>query len=219
MKAVAYVRVSTDEQAADGCSLAAQREKVDAYCRLHDLELIDVCEDAGVSGKRADNRPGLQRALALACKHKATLVVYSLSRLARSVRDCIDISERISKCGATLASLSERLDTSSAAGEFFFNIMASLAQMERKQIGERTRLGMDYKRRRHERIGTVPIGYRVAADGVQLLPDAAGQRDIAAMRKLRADGLSYAAITDAMNARGGRRWYLKTVFAVLKRAA
>jgi site-specific DNA recombinase len=225
MKCVGYIRVSTDGQVADGVSLDAQREKIAAYCTLHGAELLDVCADEGISGKRADNRPGLQQALKLACQHKATLVVYSLSRLARSVRDCITISERIQRCGASLASLTERLDTSTAAGEFYFHIMASLAQMERRQISERTRLGMDYKRSRGERISRrLPVGYKLADDGVSLAHDPAGQHALAVLRSLRADGLSYARIVREMNARSipaanGGRWHLSVVYAALNRAA
>ena len=109
MKAVGYIRVSTTRQAVDGVSLEAQRAKIEAWCTVNDFELSDVFVDAGISGKRADNRTGLQDALQAACKARgAALVVYSLSRLARSTKDAIAIAERLEKAGADLVSLSER---------------------------------------------------------------------------------------------------------------
>ena len=79
--AYGYVRVSTEEQAREGVSLDAQRAKVQQYCDLHGLALARVYADEGISGKRADNRPGLQDAITAACGGKGALVVYSLSRL------------------------------------------------------------------------------------------------------------------------------------------
>ena len=60
--AIGNVRVSTEEQATEGVSLEAQRAKVVAYCGLHGLVLAQTYADEGHSGKRADNRPGLQSA-------------------------------------------------------------------------------------------------------------------------------------------------------------
>ncbi len=94
--AVAYLRVSTEEQATSGVSLAAQRETAEAYCRLHGLDLAQVFADEGRSGCRADNRPGLRDAIQAASAARAVLVVHSLSRLARSTRDAIDIADRLS---------------------------------------------------------------------------------------------------------------------------
>ena len=83
-QAVGYLRVSTSGQADDGVSLEAQRARVEAWCLANEFELLQVFEDAGLSGSRADNRPALQDALHAAIKNKAAVVVYSLSRLARS---------------------------------------------------------------------------------------------------------------------------------------
>src|SRR5262245_30722599 len=117
MEAIGYCRVSTTEQAQDGISLAAQQAKIAAWCMAHDYQLVACHEDAGLSGSRADNRPALQNALRDVCQRKAALVVYSLSRLTRSTKDTIAISERLEKSGADLVSLSERIDTTSASGK------------------------------------------------------------------------------------------------------
>ena len=174
MIACGYIRVSTEGQVEDGVSLDAQAEKIRAYCQLHGLELIEIFADEGLSGKRSDNRPGLHRALDTVCKMGGVLVVFSLSRLARSTMDCIQIADRLSKCGAELASLSERIDTSSSMGKFFYSLLAALAQLERDQIAERTTVAMSHLRRQGRRISrAIPFGFDLADDGKTLLPNAA----------------------------------------------
>ena len=87
MKAVGYIRVSTEEQATQGVSLDAQTEKVRAYASLYDIELVEIITDAGVSAKTID-RPGLSKALAmLEAEEAEALVIVKLDRLTRSVRD------------------------------------------------------------------------------------------------------------------------------------
>src|SRR4051812_847817 len=95
--AIGYLRVSTESQAIDGVSLDAQRSRIQAWCQANGYTLSAVFEDAGVSGKRADNRPQLQKALEEVCRCKGVLVVYSLSRLARSTKDTLAIAERLDK--------------------------------------------------------------------------------------------------------------------------
>src|SRR5437868_9776225 len=108
--AIAYCRVSTELQAQEGVSLEAQQARIHGWCEVNGYKLVNVHVDAGLSGSRADNRPALQAALGEACHSKAALVVYSLSRLARSTKDAIAISDRLAKSGADLVSLSERID-------------------------------------------------------------------------------------------------------------
>src|SRR5579871_930657 len=87
MKVVGLTRVSTEEQAREGVSLAAQRSKIEAYCKLYDLELVELIEDAGQSAKSL-KRPGLQKALAMLRKGEAQgLVICKLDRLSRNVAD------------------------------------------------------------------------------------------------------------------------------------
>ena len=94
-RAIGYIRVSTTRQAEEGVSIDAQTARIRAWCDANGYSLADVFTDAGISGKRQDNRPGLRKALDAACKQRAALVVYSLSRLARSTRDAIEIASRV----------------------------------------------------------------------------------------------------------------------------
>lgn len=95
-------------------------------------------------------------------------MVYSLSRLARSTKDAIAIAERLDKAGADLVSLSEKIDTTTAAGKMVFRMLAVLAEFERDLVSERTTAALAHKAGKGERIGEVPFGWTLAADGVTL---------------------------------------------------
>ncbi|NBR26431.1 MAG: recombinase family protein, partial [Micrococcales bacterium] len=159
MKAIGYIRVSTEQQAGEGVSLEAQKAKIEAWCIANDRELVAVYVDAGISGKSMEKRQGLQKALDDAGRGMA-LVVYSLSRLARSTKDTLTISERLDKAGADLVSLSERIDTTGAAGKMMFRMLAVLAEFERDVISERTTLALAHKKAMGQKYAPVPFGYQ-----------------------------------------------------------
>ena len=201
-KAVAYVRVSTEKQADAGQSLDAQRAKVTAYAGLYDLELVEVIVDAGASAKTLD-RPGLTRALAMLKSGEAdALVVVKLDRLTRSVRDLGELVDRYFANGkAALLSVSEQIDTRSAAGRLVLNVLASVSQWEREAIGERTAAVMQHKAKAGEYTGgRAPYGFRVEAG--RLVRVEAEQAVLAAARKAKAKGLSLRAIARVLEQRG-----------------
>lgn len=215
MKAVIYTRVSTTSQALDGVSLEAQLAKARTWATASGHEVVAEFSDAGISGKRATNRPGLQSALDAVCRLEGVLVVYSLSRMARSTKDAITISERLQKAGADLVSLSEKIDTTSAAGKMVFRMLAVLAEFERDLVSERTKAALAYKSAKGERVGEIPFGYRLAPNGIDLISDAREQATLADLRAMRLTGWSWQRIADDLNARGittkkGRAWSWQT---------
>lgn len=219
MKAVGYVRVSTSGQAVDGVSLDAQKEKIRGWCQFHGYELADIYADEGVSGTKAD-RPGLASALSAVCKGDA-LVVYSLSRLARSTAHTLEISNRLDKVGADLVSLSEKIDTTSASGKMVFRLLAVLSEFERDLVSERTITALQHKKRNGERTGSIPLGKRLAEDGVKLLDEPAEQMAIEAARKLKDQGLSLRKIALELERQGllsrtGKRFDAKQVQRIIK---
>src|SRR5438128_9519593 len=114
-RVVGYIRVSTEQQAAEGVSLEAQREKIMAYARLYDLALVDIIVDAGGSAKTLE-RPGLQHALSLLIYDTAdALLVTKLDRLTRSVKDLGTLIDRYFTRYA-LMSVSDQIDTRTANG-------------------------------------------------------------------------------------------------------
>lgn len=227
MEAYGYIRVSTAGQADNGVSLDAQRERIGAWCKANGYRLADLFTDAGLSGKRADNRPGLQAALdAVSARRGRALVVYSLSRLARSTRDAIGIAERLDRAGADLVSLSERIDTTTAAGKMVFRMLAVLAEFERDLVSERTTAALAHMKANGQRVGTVPYGHAIAADGTTLVPIATEQAVIADIRAMRSRGMKLDEIAKELSGRGvptkrGRSgsWSHQTVWQILKRSA
>lgn len=222
MKAVFYVRCSTEGQATEGVSLEAQLTKLRAWAEFSDAEVVGIFEDAGISGMR-DDRPGLAAAMETACKHQAALVVYSLSRLSRSTSHTIELAERLGKAKAELISLSEKIDTTTAAGKMVFRMLATLAEFERDQIAERTTAALAHKKANSERVGTIPFGYDLAGDGKTLTPNAAELEAASIMRQLRGDGLSYRRIAAELDARqvptkkGSGTWTHTAVKSILER--
>jgi len=222
MKAVAYCGVSTTAQGEDGVSLEMQRDRIAAWCMGNGYEQETVFTETMSEG-RAANRPELLKALSLACKVRGVLVVFSLSRLARSVKDTLLIAERLEKAGANLASLSERIDTNSALGKMFFRLLSTLNEFEKDQLSERTESAMAHLRRTNRRISArIPMGCDLASDGETLIANPAELRVIKGICLRRAQGMSFAAIAEQLQNDGvatktGGRWYPSTVRAILER--
>jgi DNA invertase Pin-like site-specific DNA recombinase len=125
---IGYARISTLDQ-----NLALQRQALSAAgCER-------IFEDA-MSGLRAD-RPGLSQVVDH-LRDGDTLVVWKLDRLGRSVKGLVELVESLHTRGVQFKSLTDVIDTSSPSGRFFFHVMASLAQMERELIAERTKAGL-----------------------------------------------------------------------------
>ncbi len=224
-KAIGYVRVSTTDQAVHGVSLDAQRQKIGAWAELNGCDLVTVYVDEGISGGKMTNRPALQNAIDHACRQKAALIVYSLSRLARSTKDALSISERLRRSHADLVSLSERIDTTTAAGKMIFRMMAVLAEFERDLVSERTIAAMEHLKAQGRRVSRhLPYGSDLGADGEHLIPNATEQRTITLMRRWQDRGKSLRVIADELNRRDictktGKRWTHVQVDRVLKRSA
>jgi site-specific DNA recombinase len=222
---VGYVRVSTTRQRDEGVSLAAQESRIYRWAadRGVDAGGVTISRDEGISGSKASNRPGLAQALDLATASKGrALVVYSLSRLARSIRDTLSIAERLEQAEADLVSLSEALDTTSAAGRMIFRLLAVLAEFERDLVVERTEGAIAFKRSMGQRIGQVPYGSRVGSDGTTLERDQVELAAVEAINQMSVGGLGSRAIAREMDARGyptksGRPWSESTVRQLLKR--
>lgn len=222
---IGYVRVSTTRQRDEGVSLASQEARIYRWAADRGVEAdrVTICRDEGISGSKASNRPGLARALDLAAASKGrALVVYSLSRWARSIKDTLSIAERLERAEADLVSLSEQIDTTSAAGKMLFRLLGVLGEFERDLVVERTQGAVNFKRSKGQRIGQVPYGCKVGADGSTLEPDPAELAAIEAVDQLSASGLGSRAIAREMDARGhvtksGRPWSESTVRQLLKR--
>lgn len=202
IRAIGYVRVSTEEQATSGLSLAHQKTRIVAFARASDFDLVEVIEETGKSGKNLI-RPGMTRALEILEGGGAqALVVLSLDRLTRSVKDLGHLVEFFDRTGTALVSVQDSINTLTAAGRLVLNVLGSIAQWEREAIAERTAAAMAVKRHRREKTGgTVPYGYD-ADDAGRLSPNPKQQAAIRLMTTWRRKGLSLREIASRLVSRG-----------------
>ncbi len=227
-RAIGYVRVSTEDQAREGVSLDVQAVRIQAYCEAKGWALVEIIRDEGRSARDL-HRPGIQRVLELARKRNGArvadvLVVLKLDRLTRSVKDLGNLMDEFKRLRFGFTSIQEAVDTTSATGELFFNIVASISQWERRVIGERTSAALCHRRSQGQRISRDPFGWRVNGDGRTLHPVQGEQEILAHMASWRVQGASLAAIADRLNREGappkrGGCWYASSVRSVLATAA
>lgn len=160
-----YCRVSSEEQAAHGISVSAQRDILSGFAAMRQ-QSIEVFEDAGFSGKNT-SRPALQRMLSACASGSAdTVVVWKLDRLSRSLRDTLAIIEDIFlPAGISLVSVTESIDTSTPSGRMMLNMLASFAQLEREQDSDRVVMAHKHLARDCKYLGGhIPLGYRIDED-------------------------------------------------------
>jgi site-specific DNA recombinase len=216
---VGYVRVSTEEQARDGVSLAAQSQRIEAFAVATGRELSEIVMDEGLSAKTLA-RPELQRILeGVRTGRIGTVIVLKLDRLTRSIRDLGDLLETFRKAGADLVSVSESLDTSTAAGRMVVNLLGVFAEFEREQVGERTTFAISYKRRMGAVYGPTPFGW--IRDGDRLVRDEREQSALRTAMEMHEDGQTLRSIgawltrSGFMPKRGGKAFYAATVRSML----
>jgi DNA invertase Pin-like site-specific DNA recombinase len=234
LRVVGYPRVSAEEQAAHGVSLSAQRTKIELYCALHELDLVKVIEDAGVSAKSLD-RPGLSEVLAMLDESQADgIVITKLDRLTRSLGDWLRLietyfGERV-RTPRKLFSVGDSIDTRTAAGRLVLNVLMSVAQWERETIGERTKQGMEQAIAMGRHCGTPRYGWEVNPHGikskkgrpVEVICNEHEQRVIRLMKELRSRDLSLRAIVEQLREAGietreGGIWTPATINKILAR--
>jgi len=208
-RAIAYYRVSTDDQAASGLGLSAQATRIQTAINARGWTLTAIYGDEGRSGKDM-RRPELTAALeALDAGHADVLVVAKLDRLSRSVLDFARITARARARGWSVVALDVDVDTSTPTGGLVANITSSVAQWEREIIAARTSEALQALKARGARLGR-PV----------TLPESVRARIVAE----RDAGRTLTAIADDLNAenvptaRGGR-WYPSTIAKVLESVA
>jgi DNA invertase Pin-like site-specific DNA recombinase len=212
-RVIAYLRVSTDEQATNGGGLDAQRTALEAEFERRGWANVEWASDAGASGKDL-HRPGIERALERLTNDEADiLAVAKLDRLSRSLLDFASLMDRATREGWSLIALDMGLDLSTPSGELMAAVLASFAQFERRLIGERTKAGLAAKRNAGTLRGRI---------GRPLTLERGTRRRV---QDLRDSGLTYAAIAEQLNAegvptaRGGVAWYPGTVRQAILAAA
>jgi DNA invertase Pin-like site-specific DNA recombinase len=216
--AVAYCRVSTEEQA---LGPAAQRASIERWAAAHGVSIVAWHEDLGVSGgAELEDRPALQRALGELAVHGAgVLVVARRDRLARSVVNAATLERTVAGLGARIASADGTGEGDGPEAALMRAITDAFSAYERELLRARTRAALAVKKARGERVGQVPFGFTADEDG-RLAPHEAEQATIARIRELAAEGRTMRGIVAELEAEGrqprGVRWYPMTVLRVLE---
>jgi DNA invertase Pin-like site-specific DNA recombinase len=207
VRVIAYVRVSTEEQADSRAGLDAQKAAIRAECERRGWNIVEVIEDAGYSAKDL-KRPGVQAALEQLRERQAdALVVAKLDRLSRSMLDFTALMARAQKERWALVALDCAVDTTTPAGEAMAHVLATFAQFERRLIGQRTREALAVKRAQGVRLGR---------------PASIDPKLARRIRSMRTRGLTLQAICDRLNregvptVRGGSTWRPTSLRAVLR---
>jgi site-specific DNA recombinase len=165
--AAVYCRVSTDEQAESG-TIQNQIEFARHYCDLHDLPIFGVYADDGVSGTvPLQERPSGSNLISDAKSGKFDVaLVYRIDRLARRLKLLLDAYEELEVAKVGLRSMTEPIDTTTPIGRFIFQLLGSIAELERETIIERSVLGTNRLAAQGRWLGgIVPYGYSVDEDG------------------------------------------------------
>lgn len=202
---IGYCRVSTDEQAASGLGLDAQRTAIEAECARRGLVLLDILTDAGFSAKSLE-REALTEALSRLDRGEASvLMVSKLDRLTRSVHDASGLMLRAERAGWGLVALDVAVDTTTPQGAAMAQVLAVFAELERRLIGQRTRDALAVRKAQGVQLGRPPV-----------LPESVVSRIVAAHRA----GSGWSAIARSLaadgvpTARGGSTWHPSSVRAI-----
>ena len=188
--------------------MEAQRNAIMAEAGRRGWEVVEIIEDAGISGKSLD-RPGIRRAMEAVKNGTAeVLLAAKLDRLSRSVKDFAELLDQALYYGWKLVILDCNVDTSTPSGEMLAGVMAQFAQFERRMIGVRTRDALAVKRSQGI------VGGRRKNVPANVLAD---------LQAMRSKGMTYAAMAAQLNenhvptAQGGKQWHPSTVQRILDR--
>ncbi len=225
MKVGVWIRVSTDEQAR-GDSPEHHRRRAAQYAAFNDWEVLETYDLSGVSGKTVLDHPEAKRMLNdIKSRHIQGLIFSKLARLGRNVRELIDISEVFQQHDATLVSLEEKIDTSSAAGRLLFTVIGALGQWEREEISSRVSASVPIRAKMGKPVGGKgPFGYRwvkeIKDQPKKFLPNFDEAPVVREIYKLFLSEKKYLTVCKVLNGRGfrtrkGKLWTKTSVKRIL----
>jgi site-specific DNA recombinase len=219
--AVGYVRVSTQDQVKEGFSLAAQRRRIESYCKAAGWALGNVFADEGVTGTSIDRPAFTQMLNGVLAGGVDRIVFVKLDRLGRCAWRLGELQERLEVGGVGLVSISEQFDTTTSLGRCFWLILAAFAQLERDLICERAAAGLNEKARQGRGwiTGRPPYGYRVRRG--ELVAEAQERLVVRFIFRKAGNGMMRTKIARLLNedrlpSPGGKAWHDQAVRRILR---
>jgi len=219
MRAAIYSRVSTEDQAKEGFSIAAQLKRLNAYCKARGWSVAGEYIDDGHSGREV-KRPAYQRMMGDKDMWDV-LVVLKMDRIHRNSRNFAVMMDNLRDWGKEFNSMQESFDTTTAIGRFVMDTIQRIAQLESEQIGERVKMGMTQKAKKG--IGYLgfgePYGYEYLDKKLLIKED-----ESAVVREIFTTylvGASIQDIVDGLNyrnipAKKGGSWTKEAISNILK---
>lgn len=223
MTVAIYVRVSTEEQVKEGFSISAQREKLKAFCKVHDWKEYKFYVDEGISAKDT-NRTQLQLMLDHIKKGMIkTVLVYRLDRLTRSVLDLYQLLDIFEENNCKFKSATEVYDTTTAMGRMFITLVAAMAQWERENLGERVRMGQIEKARQGRYSAKAPFGFNKDENDKLIINNDEKQVILTMIEKIQ-QGYSIRQLANYLDNSGippirGYQWHMTSILTILKNPA
>ena len=223
---IIYCRVSTNYQINDGISLELQEKKTTQLAHFNEWNIKGVYTDRGISGKLMNNRPELQKALNI-LQSKDVFMVYSLSRLSRSVFDTLKLMKKLSKKQVELVSITEQINTCSPGGKVVFTIMLALNEFESDLTSARVKDAMREKKERGEFVGRPSYGYKLEnGKGSNLIKVPEEQKVIERIKEMRYGSIAHKSIsykkiaevfnTEKIPCRQAKIWYPNTIKRIIE---
>ena len=193
-----YMRVSTEDQAREGFSLPEQKERLEAYCKFNDYNIVEYYKDAGISAKTGNHRPEYKRMLEDGKQGKINMfIALKLDRVTRSVKDWESLIEFTEKYNIDLALVNDKIDTTTANGKMVSRIMMSVYQNEIERTSERTIIGLEGAIKQGHIPARAPLGYK-HVDKV-LVPDPLTKDIVIRIFNLYFEGWTYFRIANLFN--------------------
>ena len=217
-KVIGYIRVSTEYQKLKENSINNQIKSINDYCNNNDYELVEIFEDNGVSGMNSD-RSGLNQLFDKVKEDNIDIViVYSLSRLGRKLKDVIGFVEMLDKHNVQFISLKENFNNNDIVGKLMFNILGSINEFEVNLLSQRISDVKQYKKSVRE-VYSGKICFGLKRNGKKLIDNDTEMETLKLIHKLRNDKMSYFKISDYLNERNilskeNKQWYGNSVRSV-----
>lgn len=220
MKVLGYIRVSTKLQSDKGNSLILQELKIKEYCKLMDYLLIETYEDRGISGMGIDKRVGYQSMVEFLLNNDIDcIIVWSLSRLGRRMKDIVEFMEILKKNKIKFISIKENLSNDDNIGSLIMNILGSINEFEVEIIRERIKDVKRNKKERGEVYGRLMYGWD-NKNGI-LVKNEFENKIISRVKNLRTRGNSWRKISTKLNEEGitskeGKLWYDGSLYNMMR---
>lgn len=217
---IGYVRVSSYVQMKKGNSIDLQMSKISDYCKLNDLCLLDVYKDDGISGMSIGKRNGYKEMVKYIKENKLKgIIVYSLSRLGRRLKDVIEFMDILKENNIEFVSVKENINNNDKIGSLIMNILGSINEFEVEVLRERVK---DMKRNKKDNMEVYGrLGYGYDKNGKKLIINEKEKNIVKRVKNLRSRGYSWRKISNRLNEDGikskeGKLWYDGSLYNMMR---